>query len=91
MGAGERDPIARQLEELNRLERGRFEVANRRAEERHRQLLERGRAESRIFISALSDIDRNIQRNNDRLDEMGESIRANTQAVLSVLDRLAPP
>jgi len=36
----------------------------------------------------MSDIDQNIQRNNARLDEMGHWIRANTDAVLAVLDKL---
>lgn len=69
----------------------RWDESDARAQEHHRRLLERSDRESRIFIDALSDIDRNIQRNNDRLDEMGYAIRADTQAVLSVLDRLDPP
>ncbi|MGH2985701.1 MAG: hypothetical protein ACRDLO_03305 [Solirubrobacterales bacterium] len=44
----------------------------------------------RIFVEAITDIDQSIQRNTDRLDDMGEAIRANTRAVLSVLDRIEP-
>jgi hypothetical protein len=43
-----------------------------------------------LFIQAISDIDASIQRSVERLDDMGDSIRANTQAVLSMLDRLGP-
>lgn len=81
-----RDAIVEQLGEMNR-----------RADERHEQLLARGKASERVFIEALTDIDRSIQRNTEtierntqRLDDMGASIRANTRAVLSVLDRLEP-
>jgi hypothetical protein len=49
------------------------------------------------FIEAISNIDRNIQRNNERLDELGaglreirDSIRAHTEAIFAMLDRLGP-
>lgn len=67
-----------------------LKAMDRRAEERHEQLLERSRADERIFIEALTDIDQSIKRNNERLEDMGEAIRANTRAVLAVLDRLGP-
>jgi len=67
-----------------------LKAMDRRAEERHAQLLERSRASERIFIEALTDIDASIKRTNERLEDMGEAIRANTRAVLSVLDRLGP-
>jgi hypothetical protein len=63
---------------------------DRRAEERHEQLLERSRASQRIFIEALTDIDLSIKRSNERLEDMGAAIRANTRAVLTVLDRFGP-
>ena len=70
---------------------------DRRAEERHEQLrqgherlLERSRASERIFIEALTDIDASIKRTNERLEDMGEAIRANTRAVLAALDRFGP-
>jgi hypothetical protein len=43
-----------------------------------------------IFIAALSDIEASMQRSIERLDDMGDAIRADTRAVLSVLDRLGP-
>ena len=41
----------------------------------------------RIFVEALSEISLDIRRNTERLDDMGDAIRANTRAVLSMLDR----
>lgn len=87
----------RRAEERHR-ESSEFLAAEERlAEERHRALLGRGKASERVFVATLTDIDRSIQANielmgemKDRLDDMGETIRANTQAVLSVLDRLDP-
>ena len=67
------------------------------SEARHQELLEgheglmrRFERSERIFISALTDIDASIQRSIERLDDMADAIRANTRAVLSVLDRLGP-
>ncbi len=97
MGAAS-DPIVEQLAEINR----RAEVYDRRAEERHRALIGRGRASERVFIAAFSEIETAIERSSDRADrnarehreaiqDMRASIRANTDAVLAVLDRLEPP
>ncbi len=68
-----------------------------RGAQRHQQLLERGKTSERVFIDALVDIDASIKQSNERsaeitasIRDMRESIRANTQAVLSVLDRLGP-
>jgi hypothetical protein len=56
----------------------------------HRRLLDRfARSEDRV-VEALGDLHLEASRNTDRLDDMRESIRANTQAVLSVLNRLGP-
>ena len=68
----------------------RWEQSDARAEERHRKLLERQERSERVFVSALGDIDASIQRNTERLDDMGDAIRANTRAVLTVLNGLEP-
>ncbi|MGH2951091.1 MAG: hypothetical protein ACRDKX_03505 [Solirubrobacterales bacterium] len=72
----------------------RWELSDARAEERHRRLLERQERSERIFVGAIGDIEagtaRRLDEIADRLSEMGEAIRANTRAVLSVLDRLEP-
>jgi anion-transporting ArsA/GET3 family ATPase len=65
-----------------------LKAMDRRSEECHERLLERSRASERIFIVAMTEIDASLKRNTERLDDMGEAIRANTRAVLSVLDRL---
>ena len=44
----------------------------------------------KIFVGAMSEINISIQRNIERLDDMADAIRANTRAVLRVLDRLEP-
>ena len=44
----------------------------------------------RLTATVLSDIDLSIKASTDRLDDMQDEIRANTRAVLSVLDRLEP-
>lgn len=58
--------------------------------ERHTALLERQERSERHFITAMSDIEAGMQRNTERLDDMADAIRANTRAVLTVLDRLEP-
>lgn len=74
---------------------------NRRAEERHRELIERGKTSERVFIAAFSEIEVRLERGGERAEAAGRelietlrdmrgSIRANTEAVLSVLDRLGP-
>lgn len=68
----------------------RWEISDARAEERHRRLLERQEASERVFVEAASEINISLQRNSERLDDMADAIRANTRAVLSVLDRLEP-
>jgi hypothetical protein len=84
----------RQEKSLEQLMR-RMDERDARSEAMFRELLDRGgraarRAErsERIFVAALSGIDASMQRSVERLDEMGDAIRANTRAVLSVLDRL---
>jgi len=47
------------------------------------------RSEDRV-VEALGDLHLEVARNTARLDDMREGIRANTQAVLSMLDRLGP-
>jgi hypothetical protein len=81
-----RDAIVEELKAMDR----RAEERHAQLMERHEHLLERSRASERIFIEALTDIDASIKRSNQRLEDMGEAIRANTRAVLSVLDRLGP-
>jgi hypothetical protein len=80
----------RALLERHRALLERHERSEGQAEARHRALLERQQRSERLFVSALSEINKSMQRNNERLDDMGEAIRANTRAVLSVLDRLEP-
>jgi hypothetical protein len=67
------------------------------AREHHERLLQRIERGEHIFVAALSEINVSLGRNTQRLDEMGErirdmgeAIRADTQAVLTVLDRLEP-
>jgi hypothetical protein len=87
---------ARQEKAFQRLMR-RMDERDALAEARHQELLEgherlmrRLERSERVFISALTDIDASIQRSVARLDDMGDAIRANTRAVLSVLDQLGP-
>jgi hypothetical protein len=61
-----------------------------RAEARHRQTLERSQRGETVLIEALTDIDASIKGSVERLDEIGGAIRANTRAVISVLERLEP-
>ena len=58
----------------------RWDESSARAAQRHEELLERGRADSRMFIAAMSDFRQSIQRRNKRLDEIAVSIRASTCA-----------
>ncbi len=58
--------------------------------EGHRQLLERSQRSESHFIAAMSEIQHGLERNTQRLEDMGDQIRANTRAVLAVLDRLEP-
>ena len=68
---------------------------------RHQELIGRGKASERVFISAFDEIVARLERSDQRADaasrehvdairDMRASIRANTEAVLSVLDRLGP-
>jgi hypothetical protein len=87
----------------------RIDESERRAEERHRELIARGRASDRVVLAAFNDLHEEIERGMERADERArelsrelsrefrdsqqdirDAIRANTQAVLSVLDRLGP-
>jgi len=56
----------------------------------HRRLLDRFAASEDRVVEALGDLHLEVARNTARLDDMREGIRANTQAVLSMLDRLGP-
>lgn len=67
------------------------------AEAREERMMRRFERSENVFINAISDIDKNIQRNNERLDELGaglreirDSIRAHTKAIFAMLDRLGP-
>ena len=56
----------------------------------HRRVLDRfARSEDRV-VEALGDMHLEVARNTSRIDDMGAAIRANTQAVLSMLDRMGP-
>lgn len=58
------------------------------------RLMRRQDRSEQLFISTIADLERShhewSERLANRLDDMGDAIRANTQAVLSVLDRLEP-
>ena len=58
--------------------------------ESHEQMMRRMDRRDDLLVEAIGDIDLSLKRNADRLEDMGDAIRANTQAVLSVLDRLGP-
>jgi len=56
----------------------------------HQRVLDRfARSENRV-VEALGDLHLEVARNTARIDDSAAAIRANTQAVLSVLDRLGP-
>jgi hypothetical protein len=65
-----------------------------RSEAREERLMERWERSEKLFVSAIADISHEttsqLQQMSARLDDIGDAIRANTQAVLSVLDRLDP-
>lgn len=65
-----------------------------RSEAREERLMARWERSEKLFVSAIAEMSREItaelQQMSARLDDMGDAIRANTQAVLSVLDRLDP-
>ncbi|HEY7151745.1 MAG TPA: hypothetical protein VH391_08680 [Solirubrobacterales bacterium] len=78
--------LFRRMEERDALANERHEALMR----EHRRLLDRfARSEDRV-VEALGDLHLEASRNTARLDDMKEGIRANTQAVLSMLDRLGP-
>jgi hypothetical protein len=78
--------LFRRMDERDELAAERHEALMR----EHRRLLDRfARSEDRV-VDALGDLQNEATRNTSRLDDMGEAIRANTRAVLSVLDRLGP-
>jgi hypothetical protein len=67
------------------------------AQAREERMMRRFERSGNVFIEAISDVDKNIQRNNERLDELGaglreirDSIRAHTEAIFAMLDRLGP-
>ena len=64
------------------------ERMDRRAEERDRRFLERMRRSEQHFIDALAENSAEIRRLSEGYEEAREAIRADTRAVLSVLDRL---
>jgi septal ring factor EnvC (AmiA/AmiB activator) len=61
-----------------------------RQEKSFERMMRRFERSENVFIAAISDMDVSIQRNTERIDDMGEAIRADTRAVLSMLDRLGP-
>lgn len=81
--------FAQQSQAFDRMERESREYRAQ-ASARQEQLMRRFERSENLFIKAISDIDLSLQRNAARLDDMGEAIRADRQAVLSVLDRLGP-
>ena len=58
--------------------------------ESHERMMHRMERRDDMFMEAISEVGLSLQRNTDRLEDMADTIRANTQAVLSVLDRLGP-
>ena len=79
----------------------RIEESARQAEERHRELIARGRASERVMLAEFNDLHEEIERSIERADaraeqfresmrDMRDSIRANTAAVLAALDRFGP-
>lgn len=83
----------------------RIDESARQAEERHRELIARGRASERVMLAEFNDLHEEIQRSIVRADErardttrefqesmrdMREAIQANTAAVLAALDRFGP-
>lgn len=72
---------------VERMDR-RAEERDRRAEERDRRFLERMRRSEQHFIDALAENTAEIRRLSEGHEDMRAAIRADTQAVLSVLDRL---
>ena len=89
--AFERQAVAfdRQAESFEKMMR-RMDEDRAEARAHHERMIRRMERSETIFVEAIGDIDQSIQRNTDRLEDMRESIRANTQAILSVLDRLEP-
>lgn len=61
-----------------------------RSEAREERLMRRWERSENLFVSAFSEMSGEHEQMLARLDDMGDAIRANTQAVLSVLDRLEP-
>lgn len=86
----------RQAESFDRLV-SRLEADRVESRAHHERMMRRMDRSEAILVEAIGDIDLSLQRNTDRLEQMGAAIRdirdtvqANTQAVLSVLDRLGP-
>jgi glutamine amidotransferase PdxT len=77
--------VARQAESFDR----QAEAFDRQAES-HERMMHRIERSEATFVRAIGDIDISLQRNTERLEDMGDAIRADTRAVLSVLDRLGP-
>lgn len=98
-GDPQRDPLRQPIAAIDRIDqlvtdmRRDFAAAEARAERRMQQV-ERS---EKAFIAAIGAIRANIQRSTERLDEAGEglravrdSIRADTESVYAMLDRLGP-
>ncbi len=64
------------------------ERMDRLAAERDRRFLERMRRSEQHFIDALAENTAEIRRLSEGQEDMREALRADTRAVLSVLDRL---
>ena len=58
--------------------------------ETHERMMHRMDRRDDTLVEAIGDIDLSLKRNTERLEDMGDAIRANTQAVLAMLDRLGP-
>lgn len=83
--ARQAESFERQNESFDRMT-ARFDRQN----EAFDRMTRRWELSENLFLAAISEISASVQRNTERLDDMGEAIRANTRAVLSVLDRLGP-
>jgi hypothetical protein len=90
------DPNRDLLESHERMMR-QIDANEARAQARHERMMRRFERSESLFIEAMSDLGASLKKNSEGIDEtrvairdVGESFRAHTQAVLSMLDRLGP-
>lgn len=57
---------------------------------REERLMGRWERSEKLFVEAMSEISLELRMVGERLDDMGDQIKANTQAVLRALDRFGP-